>query len=135
MPATPLRYIHMRLLWVLMSYLYCLPVLAQPLQNQVTQAQPLTWLKAEQYPLLDNYFGKLQADFEAGNIPDEQLFQSYHALYEDNLANSRYFDKWIQTSPNSYAARVARGAFYYRMAWAKRGGDFLTNHDVLSNAA
>ena len=36
------------------------------------------------------------------------------------------FDQWVQAYPDSFAARLARGAYYYRMAWAARGNDYYS---------
>jgi hypothetical protein len=89
--------------------------------------QPLTWLKAESYEALEQSYSRMQRDYESGKLKDDQLFPAFRKLYEDEPSNARYFDRWVRTYPKSYSARVARGAYYYRMAWAARGNNFIAN--------
>jgi len=89
--------------------------------------QPLAWLKAGNSAALDEYYSHQQQDYEAGRISDERLYASFRKLYEDSLDNQASFDRWVQTFPNSYAAVLARGVYFYRMAWAVRGDKHLTD--------
>jgi tetratricopeptide (TPR) repeat protein len=83
--------------------------------------QPLTWLKTANYSALDRYLADLQRGYESGGVPERKLYEGFRALYEDGADNAQYFDRWVQAYPNSYAARTARGAYYYRMAGFVRG--------------
>jgi uncharacterized membrane protein YjgN (DUF898 family) len=109
-------------------------VMAFPLLSQVSSAatgsvasdtQTLTWLKSGDYAALDRYIADLQRSYELGQLSDQQLYQGFRRLYEDDVANARYFDQWVRAYPKSFAAHVARGAYYYRMAWAARGEEFI----------
>ena len=84
-------------------------------------AQPLTWLKSGNYSALERHFTDLQRGFESGDVAEERLYQGFRALYEDGVDNQRYFDGWVQAYSQSYAARTARGAYYYRMGVVIRG--------------
>jgi Domain of unknown function (DUF4034) len=97
--------------------------------------QPLAWLKAGNYATLDEYYSHQQQDYEAGRISDERLYASFRELYEDSLGNERFYDRWVQAYPNSYAALLARGAYLYRMAWAVRGEKYLTQTSAEQIAA
>src|SRR5215469_15268864 len=84
-------------------------------------AASLVWLKAGQYARLDAHYTKLQRDYEAGRMSDVELLKGARELYEDVPANAAHFDAWVRAFPHSYVAQTARGAYYYRMAWAARG--------------
>jgi hypothetical protein len=58
-------------------------------------------------------------------VSEHQLHEGFRGLYEDAVGNARYCERWVQAYPNSYAARTARGAYYYRMGAFLRGGDFI----------
>jgi hypothetical protein len=87
--------------------------------------QPLTWLKSGNYDAVEPYYAGVQRDYELGKLSDQQLYAAFRKLYEDDISNARYFDQWVRSYPKSYSARVARGAYYYRMAWAARGVAFI----------
>jgi len=87
--------------------------------------QPLVLLKSGDYASLDHQLNALQAEYETGRATEEQLYTGFRQLYEDSTANERYFSAWVQAYPNSYAAHLARGTYYYRMAWFIRGEEYL----------
>ena len=87
--------------------------------------EPLRWLKSGDYAAIDRYYTALQRQFERGGLTDSQLYGEFRKLYHDDPANGPYFDQWVQHYPSSYAARVAQGTYYYRMAWAVRGDAFV----------
>jgi Domain of unknown function (DUF4034) len=88
--------------------------------------QPLRWLKAADYAALDRYYTQLQEQFEHRSLSDLQLYAEFRKLYQDDPENATRFDQWVRDYPRSYAARVAQGAYYYRMAWAVRGEHFVS---------
>jgi hypothetical protein len=106
-----------------------IPVLASAASTGawVPDSQQLTWLKSANYGALQQYLAGLQDAYESGQISDRQLYQGFRTLYQDDVANAAYFDHWVQALPTSYAARVARGAYYYRMGLAMRGDDIIDN--------
>lgn len=87
--------------------------------------QPLTWLKNGQYAALNEHYRQLERKYESGAITDRELYGEFRELYEDDTRNALYFDRWARAFPRSYSAAVARGAYYYRMAWAARGSAFI----------
>lgn len=94
--------------------------------TQVANAQLLVWLKTAQYAKLDAYYANVQKQFSAGAVDDEALYQAFHDLYDDRVENEAKYDAWIAAFPKSYVARVARGSYFYRMAWAVRGGRYIS---------
>jgi len=101
---------------------------AQPLASaeRADPVRPLGWLKAGNSAALDEYYSHQQQDYEAGRISDERLYASFHKLCGDSLDDEASYDRWVQTFPNSYAAVLARGIYFYRMAWEVRGNKYLT---------
>jgi hypothetical protein len=87
--------------------------------------QPLRWLKSGDYAAIDRYYSALQQQFEHGELSDSKLYGEFRSLYHNDPANGRYFDRWVERYPSSYAARVAQGTYYYRMAWAVRGNAYI----------
>jgi hypothetical protein len=86
---------------------------------------PLVLLKSGDYASLDHQLNALQTEYETGRATEERLYTGFRQLYEDSAANERYFSAWVQAYPNSYAAHLARGTYYYRMAWFIRGEEYL----------
>ncbi|WP_029921777.1 DUF4034 domain-containing protein [Nevskia soli] len=127
MSSTPRSLLRLRTLLVLGGWLFCLSAQADLAGPPNADTQALTWLKSAQYRVLDAHYGALQHDYETGRAPEQALYQGYVDLYEEQEANSQYFDGWVIAFPKSYAARTARGAYYYRMAWASRGHDYASN--------
>ena len=93
----------------------------------VADTQPLTWLKSGDYPAMERYFAGLQRKYESGRLSDEQLYHGFRTLYQDDATNAHYFDQWVRAYPKSFAAHVARGTYFYRMAWAARGERFISD--------
>ena len=94
--------------------------------DNTPEANPLALLKSRNYGALETYYADRQRRYESGVISDETLYGTFRALYEDSAANEPYFNGWVRAFPKSYTARMARGAYYYRMAWFVRGGKFIS---------
>src|SRR5215470_6613875 len=110
----------------------------QPGSSSAADAQPLAWLRAADYPALEDHYSRLQRDFEAGRISDQALYDGFHELYTESLDSAVYFDGWVQAFPASYAALLARGVYYYRMASSVRGDKYFRDTppaqlDAMSN--
>ena len=127
MPSTTNYLLRLGTLLVLAASLCCLAVQADPVGPANADPQTLSWLKSEQYAALDAYYSGQQRAYEAGHVLELALYRGYVDLYEEQKANSQYFDGWVAAFPKSYSARAARGAYYYRMAWASRGHDYAQN--------
>ena len=90
-------------------------------------SEQLTWLKAGDFKSMERYFSGLQRSYEAGQLSDKQLYQGFRSLYQDDDTNAPYFNQWVKAYPKSYSARLARGAYLYRMGWVARGYEFINN--------
>jgi hypothetical protein len=111
-----------------MRQILCCLALALLVQACTSHAQPgpLGLLKSRKYAELEAYYSNVQKRYETGALNDEQLYTEFRALYEDAAANERYFTAWAKLFPQSYPARLARGAYYYRMAWFVRGEKLIS---------
>lgn len=113
--------------WAAVLILVALAAFLCPAESRAaSDAQPLTWLKAGKYSTLDRYLADLQRGYESGRVSEYSLYEGFRALYEDEAGNAQYFDHWVQSYPSSYAARTARGAYYYRMAAFVRGDALIS---------
>lgn len=125
MYITRCRLLLVRASFTLLASLWLVPVNAQLSGIVPSNPEPLIWLKSGQYSAVEHYYAELQRDFESGSTSEEQLKQAYRDIDEGISSNGQFFDGWIAAFPKSYAARTARGAYYYRMAWSSRGGEYI----------
>jgi hypothetical protein len=130
-------------IWIILPWLSVLHA-AEPAATsaaasaQSDDAQPLSWLRAGDYPSLERYYSQQQRDYEAGIASDQVLYANFRKLYEDSLDNELNFDRWVEAFPTSYSAHLAHGAYLYRMAWSVRGGNYRnqtaqTKFDAMEN--
>ena len=99
--------------------------------GSIDPAQPVRWLKAGNFAALDEYYSHQQRDYEAGRISDARLYASFRKLCEDSLDSEASYDRWVRSFPNSYAAVLARGVNFYRLAWAARGINELADLSLI----
>jgi predicted Zn-dependent protease len=74
---------------------------------------------------LDALFGGLQQAFEADASASLPLQRAYAAFDRVPREAGGTLDEWIKARPASYAARAARGCFFYYQGIAARGRDFI----------
>lgn len=53
---------------------------------------------------------------------EEDLFTAYAAFDNRQTAYKKYLDRWLIASPEAYPPYLARGYYFYGLAWAARGG-------------
>lgn len=114
-----------RLLWQLHPLEWLTKYVGVAHPASASDTQQLHWLKEADYSALERYYSPIQEQFEQGGLSDAQLYAEFRKLYQDDPDNAEYFDRWVNASPRSYSARLAQGAYYYRMAWAVRGDGFI----------
>jgi len=86
----------------------------------------LALLESKKYTELERHYAARQRSYEDGAITEEALYKDFRTLYEDSVDNEQYFTGWVSAFPKSYSARMARGAYYYRMGWFVRGKQFIS---------
>lgn len=107
--------------------------LAQDLEFERLQAkrQPLVSLfEQEQFDRLDQKLNAFQAQYEAGEISEEDLVDYFQWIGTLGNLDADGFDRrlttWVERKPQSYAANVARGIFYAELGFKSRGIKFAS---------
>jgi tetratricopeptide (TPR) repeat protein len=70
---------------------------------------------------LDSRLGAYQAAYEAASDAEWNALRAFAAFERVEPDLEGAFDAWVSARPQSYGARVARGAYLYHRAWAFRG--------------
>ena len=52
---------------------------------------------------------------------------AFFAFANSDLALEPRFNEWVLRFPESYAAPLARGVYYWNLGWLSRGGDYVRN--------
>jgi tetratricopeptide (TPR) repeat protein len=71
---------------------------------------------------LDEQYGAIQHAYESNAISDEELRAPFRVFYLTDPALAPNFDAWVERSPNSYVAHLARGIYYNKVGIDRRGG-------------
>lgn len=85
----------------------------------------LSILKNKEYKSLDATLEAYQKVFEEDYLKEGELVSTYVAFYTSDPSIEAYLNEWIEKIPDSYSARLARGIYYTRMGWLKRGAKFI----------
>lgn len=83
--------------------------------------QILTVLRDGNYAALDAAMNAVQQDYRGGTVSDVALVRQFGAFARTDQELAGLLDGWVQAYPDSYAAHLARGAFYFRCGVAARG--------------
>lgn len=83
----------------------------------------LDLLRRGEFAVLDSQLNGLQEDFEAGRGDDLAVAYAFEAFETSDLELESRLADWIEARPSSYAARLARAAFYNYIAHLSRGGE------------
>lgn len=90
----------------------------------------LNLLRTAQFSQLNAHYVGLQQQYETGLITDRDLtlqYQAFYASYDAVPEDEPLLSQWIEKSPTSYPARVARGIYYATLGEKYRGDDFIQN--------
>ncbi|HJS38919.1 MAG TPA: M48 family metalloprotease, partial [Burkholderiales bacterium] len=87
--------------------------------------QIVALLEQRNFDGLDQLFGGLQRAFDADASASLPLQRAYAAFDHVPREAGGTLDDWIKARPASYAARTARGCFFYYQGIAARGKDFI----------
>ena len=91
-----------------------------------TQSETLDLLAREQFSELDQRYGAIQQAYKDGRISDEDLRAAFRAFYATDAALEPKYKAWIQHSPKSYVAHLARGIYFKKVGGERRGGKFIS---------
>ena len=87
----------------------------------------LNLLRTAQFSRLNQLYEDLQQQYETGLINDRDLTLQYQAFYDTSPENETFLNQWVEKSPKSYPARLARGIYYASVGKEHRGSDFIRN--------
>ena len=96
-----------------------------PLAASRSQSRDL--LKAGRYADIESRMSGLQRAYETGSLDDYTLLQQFYAFMVPDRSLQHHLDAWISNYPDSYAAHVARGIFFFGYGLQTRGNR-LTAH-------
>ena len=82
-------------------------------------------LRAGQFEELEARLTTYQESFEAGGIAEDVVDAAFFAFANSDLALEPRFSQWLLRFPESYAAPLARGVYYWQLGWLSRGGGYV----------
>lgn len=77
-------------------------------------------LRAGEYQALEDYLTNLQDHFETGDVPERNVSIGFNAFGNSGRDVEGHLNDWVKQLPQSYAARMARGAYYWNLGWLAR---------------
>jgi tetratricopeptide (TPR) repeat protein len=98
---------------------------AEPTVTKEVSNETVLMLEARRYDELDQKLSNTQQAYSQGSLTDLQLLRSFSSLDSSHPALEARFNEWVTKFPNSYAARLARGTYYWRAGWDRRGDAYI----------
>jgi len=90
-------------------------------------AESRSLLKAGRYAELDQRMNAYQEAYRAGTLDELELLRAFNAFLLADPALAAHFDAWLTSFPGSYAARMARGIYYFKCGVQTRGTRFAAH--------
>jgi hypothetical protein len=84
-------------------------------------------LRTGQFTRLNQLYEDLQRQYENGLINDRDLTLQYQPFNNTSHENESLLNQWVENSPASYPARLARGLYYARIGVEHRGAKTTAN--------
>jgi tetratricopeptide (TPR) repeat protein len=100
----------------------CVSLAAVPLP---TADESLTLLREGQFNELDRRFTAIQVAYEHRRLSDEDLRAAFRVFYATDASLEPAYQAWVEASPQSYVAHVARGIYYKKVGQERRGTDVI----------
>jgi TPR repeat protein len=94
-------------------------VAAEPIR--LNPEEMIAFLRAGNFSELDARMSMKQAAYEAASDGEWDLLQALAIFERTEPDLEAAFNAWVAAQPRSYIARAARGAYFYKRAWAFRG--------------
>lgn len=100
--------------------------LAGPQEKKIELREAYTLLQRQRYEVLDARMNLFQKAYRDGAEDDVALLRQFNdfAFTEPDMAAN--FDGWIKAFPNSYAAHLARGIYYFKSGVQTRGKKYIS---------
>ncbi len=94
--------------------------------NPPLQSETLDLLARNQFTELDQRYGAIQQAYKDGKASDEELRAAFRTFYSTDAALEARYGAWVQHSPKSYVAHLARGIYFKKIGEERRGGQFIS---------
>lgn len=95
-----------------------------------SQDETTALLKAGRFAELEADYSGLQAAYRSGAISDEELRVAFRAFYTTDESLVAKYDAWVERYPKSYAANLARGIYFKRLALDRHGDETVDRSKV-----
>jgi tetratricopeptide (TPR) repeat protein len=95
------------------------PVLAQGQALKLKDMESL--LDSQQYQELDQKIAGVQDAFERGEMTEDDVFLVFDEFNVTDPTLEAKLNRWVEASPKSYSAYLARGIYYKSLGWKNRG--------------
>lgn len=95
---------------------------AQPIK--LNPEEMIAFLRAGNFSELNARISTYQAAYEAASDGEWELLQAIAVFERIEPDLEAAFNAWVAAQPQSYIARAARGAYFYKRAWAFRGARY-----------
>jgi hypothetical protein len=93
--------------------------------QKAARRESLELLHAGRYAELDARMNGFQQAYRSRAIGDLELLRQFGAFARTDSALKDELDAWVQGYPDSYAAHLARGIYYFRCGVVTRGTKYI----------
>jgi tetratricopeptide (TPR) repeat protein len=94
-------------------------------EKPLTQAEALDLLRANQFSELNKRYTEIQNSYKSRMITDEQLLAAFRVFYATDATLESKYALWVEQTPRSYVAHLARGIYYKKLGQERRGGQSI----------
>lgn len=93
--------------------------------QKAARRESLELLQAGRYAELDARMNGFQQAYRARALDDLELVREFAAFARTDSLLQANLDAWVQGYPSSYAARLARGIYYFKCGVVTRGKKYI----------
>jgi tetratricopeptide (TPR) repeat protein len=93
--------------------------------QKAARRESLDLLQAGRYVDLDARMNGFQQAYRSRAIDDLELLREFGAFARTDSALKDQLDAWVQEYPDSYAAHLARGIYYFKCGVVTRGTRYI----------
>ena len=96
-----------------------------PDTNEELDIRILALIKAQNFDKLDSILNKIETDYEKDFLKERKVDIAFDTFYRARTELEPLLASWINAKPNSYVAYMARGVYYTKIGWGKRGVRYI----------
>ncbi|HXC09579.1 MAG TPA: DUF4034 domain-containing protein [Steroidobacteraceae bacterium] len=98
--------------------------------QKAARRESLELLQAGRYADLDTRMNAFQQAYRSRALDDLELLREFGAFARTDSLLQSNLDSWVQEYPNSYAAHLARGIYYFKCGVVTRGKKYISRTPV-----